>query len=40
MHVNKVHRVTTIDRIAADLGKNADRPYDVALEMDNEDGVI
>jgi hypothetical protein len=24
MHVNKVHRVTTIDRVAADLGESVD----------------
>ncbi len=40
MHVNKVHRVTTIDRVAADLGESIDWLYDVAREMDAEDGVI
>ena len=40
MHVNKVHRVTTIDRIAVDLGETVDKLYDAALEMDTEDGVI
>ena len=40
MHVNKVQRVTTIDRVAADLGESVDRLYDVAMEMDAEDGVI
>lgn len=40
MHVNKVHRVTTIERVAADLGEDVDRLYDIALEMDVEDGVI
>ena len=40
MHVNKVHRVTTIDRVAADLGENIDWLHDVAMEMDTEDGVI
>ena len=40
MHVNKVHRVTTIDRVAADLGESVDWLYDVANEMDIEDGVI
>jgi hypothetical protein len=40
MHVNKVHRVTTIDRVAKDLGENEDWLFDVANEMDTEDGVI
>ena len=40
MHVNKVHRVTTIERVAADLGESVDWLYDVAVEMDAEDGVI
>jgi hypothetical protein len=40
MHVNKVHRVTTIDRVAADLGESVDFLYDVALGLDTEDGVI
>lgn len=40
MPVNKVHRVTTIDRVAADLGENVDFLYDVALGLDTEDGVI
>jgi hypothetical protein len=40
MHVNKVHHVTTIDRVAKDLGENEDWLFDVATEMDVEDGVI
>ena len=40
MHVNKVDRVTTIDRVAARLGESVDFLYDVANEMDPEDGVI
>ena len=40
MHVNKVHRVTTIDRVAADLGEDVDWLHDVALDMNIEDGVI
>ncbi|AZG79150.1 hypothetical protein IYY11_04955 [Methylocystis sp. H62] len=40
MHVNKVHRVMTIDRVAADLGESIDWLHDVAMEMDTEDGVI
>ncbi len=40
MHVNKVHHVTTIHRVAADLGESVDWLHDVATEMDVEDGVI
>jgi hypothetical protein len=40
MHVNKVHRVTTINRVAQDLGENEDWLSDVANGMEVEDGVI
>lgn len=40
MHVNKVSHATTIDRVAADLGESEDWLFDVAFEMDAEDGVI
>jgi hypothetical protein len=40
MQVNKVHRVTTITRVAQDLGENEDWLQDVASEMDAEDGLI
>ena len=40
MHVNKVSHVTTIDRVAADLGESEDWLFEVAGEMDTEDGVI
>ena len=40
MHVNKVHHVTTINRVASDLGENEDWLSDVANEMDIEDGVM
>jgi hypothetical protein len=40
MLVNKVHHVTTIDRVAADIGESVDWLHDVAMEMDVEDGVI
>jgi hypothetical protein len=40
MHVNKVHHVTTIDRVAKDLGEDEDCLSDVANEMDAEDGLI
>jgi hypothetical protein len=39
-HVNKVHHVTTITRIAEQLGENEDWLRDVASEMEIEDGVI
>lgn len=40
MHVNKVHHVTTISRVAQDLGEDEDWPRDVTNEMEIEDGVI
>jgi hypothetical protein len=40
MHVNKVHRVTTINRVAQDLGENEDWLIDVANGMETEDGVM
>jgi hypothetical protein len=40
MHVNKVHRVTTIERVAQELGEDEDWLFDVANEMEPEDGVI
>src|SRR5260370_429596 len=40
MHVNKVHHVRTINRVAKDLGEDEDWISDVANEMDVEDGVI
>ena len=40
MHVNKVDHVTTIERVAKRLGESVDCLYDVANEMDTEDGVI
>jgi hypothetical protein len=40
MHVNKVHHVTTISRVARDLGESEAWLFDVANEMDVEDGVI
>lgn len=38
--VNKVHHVHTIARVAAMLGEDEDWLWDVAVEMDQEDGVI
>ena len=40
MHINKVHSVTTIDRVAKDLGEDEDWLFEVATEMEIEDGVI
>ena len=40
MHVNKVHHVTTINRVAAELGEDEEWLSDVASEMEIEDGVI
>ena len=40
MHVNKVHHVTTINRVAQDLGEDEDWISDVANEMEIDDGVI
>lgn len=40
MHVNKVHSVTTISRVAKDLGEDEDWLSDVAGGMEPEDGLI
>ena len=40
MHVNKVHHVTTITRVAEVLGEDEDWLHAVANEMEIEDGVI
>lgn len=37
---NKVHHVTTIARVAIELGEDEDWLSDVAGEMDAEDGLI
>ena len=39
-HVNKVHHVTTITKVARDLGEDEDWLWDIANEMEIEDGVI
>ena len=39
MHINKVHHVKTISRVARELGENEDWLFDVANEMEPEDGV-
>ena len=40
MHVNKVGHVTTINRVAELLGEDEDWLWDVANEMETEDGRI
>ena len=40
MHVNKVSHVKTINLVAKDLDEREDWLFDVANEMDVEDGVI
>lgn len=40
MHVNKVHHVTTISRVAMDLGEDKDWLSEIASDMEVEDGVI
>ncbi|MGY8682073.1 hypothetical protein Q2941_30485 [Bradyrhizobium sp. UFLA05-153] len=39
-HVNKVHHVTTITKVAKYLGEDEDWLWDIANEMETEDGVI
>lgn len=40
MQLNKIHSVKTIDRVAAELGETVDRIFDIAIDMETEDGVI
>jgi hypothetical protein len=40
MHVNKVSHVTAISQVAKKLGENEDWLFDVAAEMEPEDGLI
>jgi len=40
MQLNKVHSVKTIDRVAAEFGKTVDQIFDLAIDMEPEDGVI
>ena len=40
MQLNKVHSVKTIDRVAVKLGETVDRIFDLAIDMEMEDGVI
>lgn len=40
MQLNKVHHVTTITRVAADLGEDEDWLNRIAIDMEPEDGLI
>ena len=40
LQLNKEHSVKTIDRVAAELGETVDRLFDLAIDMETEDGVI
>ena len=35
-----MYSVQTIDRVAAELGETVDRIFDLAIDMETEDGVI
>ncbi|MDA9406064.1 hypothetical protein [Bradyrhizobium sp. CCBAU 45384] len=39
-HINKVHHVTTLAKVAKDLGEDEDWLWDIANEVEIEDGVI
>jgi hypothetical protein len=40
VHVNKVSRVKTLNLVAKELGESEDWLFDVAAEMETEDGLI
>lgn len=40
MQLNKVHSISTIERVADELGEAVDRLHDLAINMEPEDGVI
>ncbi len=40
MHINKVHHVKTISRVARELGEDEDWLFEIAIDMEIEDGVI
>lgn len=40
MHVNKVHHVTTIAAVAEEFAVDEDWIYDLAIQMDVEDGCV
>ncbi len=39
MQLNKVYSVKTIDRVAAELGETVDWIFDIAIDLETEDGV-
>ena len=40
MQLNKVHSVKTIERVAAELSETVERIFELAIDMETEDGVI
>ena len=40
MQLNKFYSVKTIDRFAVELGETVDRLFDLAIDIETEDGVI
>lgn len=40
MQLNKVHSVTTVDRVAQELGESVDYLHDLAIGMEPEAGII
>ena len=40
MQLNKVYSVKTIERVAAELGETVERIFDLAIDMETEDGVV
>ena len=40
MHINKVHHVKMIGRVAKELGEDEDWLFEIAIGMEVEDGVI
>jgi hypothetical protein len=40
VHVNKVSHVKTINLVAKELGESEDWLFDIAAEMETEDGLI
>jgi len=40
VHINKVHHVKTISRVAKELGEDEEWLFEIAIDMEIEDGVI
>ena len=40
VHINKVHHVKTISRVAKELGEDEEWLFEIAIGMEAEDGVI